>query len=203
MAQTEAPAVVATTVATTVAATAVRARPTREEREFLAATAQLTADYAGTIDDDRLEAWPDYFAPECLYRIETREGRASGWPIGLMHCEGLAMLRDRVLAIRHGNVFDPHTYRHVVSLPRFAPGAAPGPAAATGAQAASGTELACARRVLTSFNVTRVMKTGEMTLFAAGTYDDVFVEIDGCLLLQERTVVLDSRNLDTLLVIPI
>ena len=102
------------------------------------------------------------------------------------------MLRDRVLAIRHGNVFDPHTYRHVVSLPRFAPGAAPGPAphpapgpaAATGAQAASGTELACARRVLTSFNVTRVMKTGEMMLFAAGTYDDVFVEIDSCLMLD-------------------
>jgi 3-phenylpropionate/cinnamic acid dioxygenase small subunit len=113
-----------------------------------------------------------------------------------MHCEGRGMLRDRVLAIRHGNVFDPHSYRHVLSQPRFAP-----LAASTAGQ--SGTELASARRVLTSFNVTRVMKTGEMTLFAVGTYDDQFVESDGRLLIRHRTVVLDSRNLDTLLVIPL
>jgi hypothetical protein len=76
---------------------------------------------------------------------------------------------------------------------QFAP-AAPG---------SDGTELASGRRVLTSFNVTRVMKTGEMTLFAVGTYDDMFVEAEGRLLIRSRTVVLDSRNLDTLLVIPL
>jgi len=166
---------------------------TAADRDFLAAAAQVCAECAGTIDDDSLEAWPDYFSEDCVYRVETREGRANGWQIGLMHCEGRGMLRDRVLAIRHGNVFDPHSYRHVLSHPRFAP-AVPGQ---------SGTELASARRVLTSFNVTRVMKTGEMTLFAVGTYDDEFVEADGRLLIRNRTVVLDSRNLDTLLVIPL
>lgn len=165
---------------------------TAAERDFLAAAAQVTVDCAGVIDDDRLEDWPDYFAEDCVYRIETREGLARGWEIGLMHCEGRGMLRDRVLAIRHGNVFDPHTYRHVVSMPRFAP-----------ARTLGGTELACERPVLTSFNVTRVMKTGEMTLFAVGTYDDVFVEVEGRLVIRKRTVVLDSRNLDTLLVIPL
>lgn len=166
------------------------------DRDFLAAAAQVCAECAGAIDDDRLESWPDYFSDDCVYRVETREGRGNGWEIGLMHCEGRGMLRDRVLAIRHGNVFDPHTYRHVLSHPRFAPGAA--------AAKASGTELASARRVLTSFNVTRVMKTGEMTLFAVGTYDDEFVQADdGQLLIRHRTVVLDSRNLDTLLVIPL
>ena len=59
------------------------------------------------------------------------------------------------------------------------------------------------RRVLTSFNVTRVMKTGEVSLFSVGTYDDRFSEVDGELLIRERNVLLDSRNLDTLLVIPI
>ena len=170
---------------------------TAADRDFLAAAAQACADCAGAIDDDSLEAWPDYFTDDCVYRVETREGRANGWAIGLMHCEGRGMLRDRVLAIRHGNVFDPHTYRHVLSLPRFAPAPA---GESTGRR---GTELASARRVLTSFNVTRVMKTGEMSLFAVGTYDDRFVEADGRLLIHERTVVLDSRNLDTLLVIPL
>ena len=159
------------------------------DREFLARAAQRVVDCAGTIDDDRLEDWPGHFSEECLYRVQTREGHANGWAIGLMHCEGRGMLRDRVLAIRHGNVFDPHTYRHVVSLPRFAPGSEGKPAAQ--------------RRVLTSFNVTRVMKTGEVSLFSVGTYDDLFTDVDGELLIRERNVLLDSRNLDTLLVIPI
>ena len=77
----------------------------------------------------------------------------------------------------------------MVSLPRFAPGSEGTPAAQ--------------RRVLTSFNVTRVMKTGEVSLFSVGTYDDLFTEVDGELLIRERNVLLDSRNLDTLLVIPI
>jgi hypothetical protein len=47
------------------------------------------------------------------------------------------------------------------------------------------------------------MKTGETTLFAVGTYDDAFVETEGRLLIHRRTVILDSRNLDTLLVIPL
>jgi 3-phenylpropionate/cinnamic acid dioxygenase small subunit len=166
---------------------------TAADREFLLAAAQACADCAGAIDDDSLEDWPGYFTEDCLYRVETREGRANGWQIGLMHCEGRGMLRDRVLAIRHGNVFDPHTYRHVLSMPRFAPAQKGG----------DGTEFASARRVLTSFNVTRVMKTGETTLFAVGTYDDAFVETEGRLLIHRRTVILDSRNLDTLLVIPL
>jgi anthranilate 1,2-dioxygenase small subunit len=170
---------------------AVNSMPmTAPERDWLAAARQVMVDCAGAVEDDRLEDWPDFFTEDCLYRVETREGRTSGWAIGLMHCEGRGMLRDRVLAIRHGNVFDPHWYRYVVSSPRFAPGS-------------SGTELASERHVLCSFNVTRVMKTGEVTLFAVGMYDDVYVEVEGRMLIKERSVILDSRNLDTLLVLPL
>jgi anthranilate 1,2-dioxygenase small subunit len=170
-----------------------------EERAKLAAAAQLVVECAGAIDDDRLDDWPNFFSEDCVYRIETQESHARGWPIGLMHCEGRGMLRDRVLAIRHGNVFDPHRYRHVLSLPRFAPTTVtPAPL-----QESSGAKLAFGARVLTSFNVTRVMQSGEMSLFAVGTYDDVFVEVAGELLIHERVVLLDSRALDTLLVLPI
>jgi anthranilate 1,2-dioxygenase small subunit len=164
---------------------------TETERRFLTDVAQRVVDCAGAVDDDRLEDWPEHFTEDCVYRIQTREAQSKGWPIGLIHCEGRAMLRDRVLAIRHGNVFDPHTYRHVVSAPRFAPG-----------EAGTGPKLA-SRHVLSSFNVTRVMRTGESTLFAVGTYDDTFEAVDGQWLIRERLVLLDSRNLDTLLVIPI
>ena len=169
------------------------------ERARLAAAAQLMVECAGAVDDDRLEDWPSYFTEDCVYRIETRESHGNGWPIGLIHCEGRGMLRDRVLAIRHGNVFDPHRYRHVLSLPRLAPAAA----TPTVTPAGAGAKLAFARRVLTSFNVTRVMQSGEMSLFAVGTYDDVLVEIAGELFIHERLVLLDSRALDTLLALPI
>ena len=47
------------------------------------------------------------------------------------------------------------------------------------------------------------MQTGEQSLFLAGFYDDVVVEQAGKLLFREKTVVLDSNRVDTLLVIPV
>ena len=49
---------------------------------------RLLADYAGTIDDDQLEQWPEYFTHDCVYRILTRDGYRNRWPAGVVHCEG-------------------------------------------------------------------------------------------------------------------
>jgi 3-phenylpropionate/cinnamic acid dioxygenase small subunit len=59
-------------------------------------------------------------------------------------------------------------------------------------------------RVRTSFMVARVMRTGETMLFATGCYDDRVV-LDGAdgARFAEKTVVLDSRQIDTLLAIPL
>ena len=34
--------------------------------------AELNAAYAATIDADRLEAWPDFFVENCLYKMPGR-----------------------------------------------------------------------------------------------------------------------------------
>ena len=47
------------------------------------------------------------------------------------------------------------------------------------------------------------MSEGEMMLFAAGRYVDKIVDYDGELKFAERRVILESRRIDTLLVIPI
>ena len=43
---------------------------------------ELCAAYADSIDDDRLEEWPDFFADDCRYlitdRTATRPGCATG-----------------------------------------------------------------------------------------------------------------------------
>jgi anthranilate 1,2-dioxygenase small subunit len=47
------------------------------------------------------------------------------------------------------------------------------------------------------------MENGRMDLYATGAYHDVIVVADNFLKFQERKVVLASRSLDILLVIPL
>ena len=79
----------------------------------------LIHDYAHAIDDDRLEEWPDFFAEDCRYRVISRESLDSGLPVGIMTCEGIGMLRDRILALRVANIYEPHVYRHLISAIRI------------------------------------------------------------------------------------
>ena len=145
----------------------------------------LHTDYAHCLDDDRLEAWPDFFIEEGRYRVITRENHELGLPVSLIYCDGRGMLADRISAMRTANVFEPHTYCHLVGVARILDSA----------------ETGC--RVRANFTVTRTMSDGTMSIFACGSYLDHVVEEAGCLKLAERTVVLDSRRIDTLLVVPL
>ncbi len=145
----------------------------------------LHADYAGAIDADRLEDWPQFFTPDAIYRVITRENRERGLPVSLIYASGRGMLTDRITALRTANIYEPHVYCHT-----------------GGALRILGREGA-AWRVESNFAIVRSMASGSSGLFVAGRYIDAVVEVDGQLLLAQRTVVLDSRQIDTLLVIPI
>src|SRR5690606_25857392 len=41
---------------------------------------RFNADYAATIDDDRLEEWPEFFTDDCLYVVTHRESYEAGYP---------------------------------------------------------------------------------------------------------------------------
>ncbi len=145
----------------------------------------LQTDYVHCIDDDRLEAWPDFFTEDGCYRVITRENHDLGLPVSLIYCDGKGMLRDRISAMRTANIFEPHTYCHMVGAARVIESA--------GAE----------HRVRSNFTVTRTMSDGAMVVFACGRYLDRVAEDAGRLIFAERTVVLDSRRIDTLLVIPL
>ena len=145
----------------------------------------FNADYANCIDSDRLEEWPDFFTADGVYRITTRENRERGLPVSLMYAQGRGMLADRITALRTANIYEPHVYCHSVS----------------GLKAVAGE--AGAWRTQCNFSVIRTMASGAMSVFACGRYVDALVEEGDALLLAERIVVLDSRRIDTLLVIPI
>lgn len=145
----------------------------------------LYTDYVHTIDDDRLEDWPDYFTDAGRYRIITRENHERGLPAALIYCDGKGMLRDRISAMRKANVFDPQTYCHT-----------------SGAiQVLSADDDGI--QVRSNFTVIRTLSDGAMSVFACGRYLDRIAEEDGALKFAERTVVIDSRRIDTLLVIPL
>ena len=134
-------------------------------------------DYAHCIDDDRLEEWPDYFTDSCRYQIIDRENHARGSVVGVMNCDSQGMLRDRILALRDANIYEPHVYRHLISAIRI--------------------------RVQTSYAVIRTMQDGDVTMFSSGKYLDKIVLENDCLLFRERLVICDSIRVDTLMVIPI
>ncbi len=140
--------------------------------------------YAHAIDDGDLEAWPGHFTEDAVYQITTRENHEAGLPLGIFYCESRAMMSDRILALRTANIFEPHTYCHMLSRSALLPDGA-------------------AITARTNFTVVRTMQDGANELFAVGKYLDCIVLENGAPRLAERRVVLESRRIDVLLVFPL
>jgi 3-phenylpropionate/cinnamic acid dioxygenase small subunit len=155
--------------------------------ELQLAVERLLARYVHAIDDGRLEAWPDFFVENGRYQITTAENLERGLPLSIMYADSRAMLRDRISALRHANIYEAQRYRHTVSsimVERLDAGTA---------------------RAASNFHVVRIMHSGESMLFASGRYLDR-IRLDpagGNAQFEERIAVCDSRRFDTLLAIPL
>ncbi len=143
------------------------------------------ADYVHRLDDGKIDDWSGFFTADAFYQITTRENFEAGYPIGIMLCKGRGMMEDRVLALKTANVFEPHTYCHIVGRPDLR-------------QEPAGTLSA-----RSNFSVYRTMEDGEAGLFATGKYLDRIVFETGEPRFIERQVILDSRRIDVLLVFPL
>ena len=142
-------------------------------------------DCAHGIDDDKLEEWPDAFTEDAIYQIIPRESYEQGLPLGILYCEGKGMMIDRINALRTANIYEPHVYCHMVGA----------------------VEMLDHREgeyhTRANFTVLRTMAEGDMSIFACGRYIDVIVDTTAGMKFKQRTIVLDSRRIDTLLVIPV
>jgi anthranilate 1,2-dioxygenase small subunit len=146
---------------------------------------QLYTDYVHCLDADELEHWPDFFTEDCFYRVTSAENYEAGLPLGLIHATSCNMLKDRVSALREANIYEPQRYRHLVSSIKI------------------GEDRGETLDVTANFLVVRTMQDGDMTLFAAGRYVDRVVRNGDDWKFARKEVVLDSRQIDTLLAIPI
>ena len=146
---------------------------------------QLYTDYVHCLDADELERWPEFFTEDCFYRITSTENYDAGMPLGLIHATSRNMLKDRVSALREANIYEPQRYRHLVSSIKIVE------------------DHEDTLDLTANFLVVRTMQEGDMTIFAAGRYLDQMRRHGEAWRFARKTVVLDSRQIDTLLAIPI
>jgi anthranilate 1,2-dioxygenase small subunit len=145
----------------------------------------LYTDYAHCLDNDALENWPEFFVEDCYYRITSAENFEAGLPLGLVYLTSRAMLVDRVMALRKANIYEPQRYRHLIGAIKIAGGDKE------------------AIEVVANFLVVRTMQDGAMSLFAAGRYIDRIARYGDGWKFARKEVVLDSRQIDTLLAMPL
>jgi 3-phenylpropionate/cinnamic acid dioxygenase small subunit len=147
--------------------------------------ADLYCAYADVLDEGELEAWPDFFTEDCLYKVVPRENYERGLPIALIYCESRAMLIDRVVALRETALYVPRIVRHLTSNIRLRSIEAEG------------------LRLTANFALYLTMIDQPSELFLCGRYHDRVIEQGGRLRFAERICVYDATIVPTSLVYPV
>jgi anthranilate 1,2-dioxygenase small subunit len=141
--------------------------------------------YVREIDDGDCTAWPDFFEDDCFYKITSADNHAQNLEAGLVWLDSKDMLRDRILSLLEANVYERHSYRHLLGQPYIV--------------AVEGDEVESE----TSFMVARITREGPTDLFATGRYIDRYRVRGDAARIVKRIVVLDSNQIDTLLGFPL
>jgi anthranilate 1,2-dioxygenase small subunit len=141
--------------------------------------------YIAALDEGRLEDWPTMFTEDCLYEIIPRENVESGLPAPLMRCEGAAMLRDRVISLRHANIYETPHYRHMLS----------------GHRVTMVDDDTAEMRA--SYVVINTSQDGESTIFQAGYYQDRLVWTKDGWRFSVKRAIYDTHRVQTLLAYPV
>ncbi|MEI8150383.1 MAG: aromatic-ring-hydroxylating dioxygenase subunit beta [Hyphomicrobiales bacterium] len=145
----------------------------------------LQAAYIRCIDNNTLEAWPDFFLDQCLYIVTSAENHRNGFPTGIIYADTKGMLTDRIAALREANVYEKQSYRHILGLPHILKNG--------GGEAESETP----------FLVVRIMHDGQSDIFATGLYLDTYRNAGSELKFSRRIAVCDSSRIDTLMALPL
>ena len=154
-------------------------------RELRLELEELYAEYAACLDEERFEAWPDFFTEECVYQIIPRENFERGLPLATWLCESRGMLQDRVVMIRKTAVYGPRWIRRMTSGLRVL--------------GWDGEEL----QVRANYLAVETLLDELTRVFSAGHYRDRIVVEDGRLKFREKRCVFDSTLIPNTLIFPL
>lgn len=156
-----------------------------EMRELTHEVRDLYEQLADLLDDDQVERMTEFFTDDCMYKVISKENHDLGLEQATIYCDGIEMLRDRVLALRETQVYEPRAWRHFVSGVRVLE--------------VDGEEI----RARGNFMVTEAMSDAEPTMLLVGRYLDRLVRRDGRLLFRERLAVYDNYRVVRSMIVPI
>ena len=156
-----------------------------EARELRFEIEEFNTEYARTLDAGDVEGWTEFFTEDGFYRVTARENADAGLPVGLVWCEGRAMLRDRAAAILKTMVYAPRYMRHLIANVRV-----------------NGREPDGAIVAEANYLILETLMEDETRIFQTGQYRDVFVRGPDGLRLRSRDCVYDSHLIPNDMVYP-
>ena len=146
----------------------------------------FNARYAAALDEQRLDDWVSMFTEDAFYLVTSRENADRGLPVGLIYCEGQAMICDRAFAIENTAMFAPRYLRHIIGNTLLLDQA--------------GDEI----RAQANYVVLQVLyDRPEATLHQVGVYRDVFRRTEAGLKLRERRCIYDNLLVPNALCLPV
>lgn len=146
---------------------------------------RLYDEVADLLDQDEVERFPSYFIEDCVYQVVSRENYSEGLPQATIYCDGINMVRDRVIALRETQVYVPRIWRHFISGIRVT--------------AIDGDDI----HVRANFLLTEAMSDADPTIFLVGQYLDVLVREDDTLKFKQRLAVFDNHHVRRSLIAPV
>ncbi len=146
---------------------------------------RLYEEVAELLDEDNVERFPDYFTENCVYQVVSRENYNEGLPQATIYCDGLAMVKDRVVALRETQVYVPRIWRHFISGVRVT--------------AIEGNDI----HARANFMITEAMSDENPTLFLVGQYLDVLVREGAEFKFKQRLAVFDNHYVTRSLIVPV
>ena len=160
--------------------------PPSVRRELRLEIEEFNTEYARVLDQGAIERWPAFFAEDGFYRVTARENFDAGLPVGLVWCEGRAMIADRAAAIMTTMMHAPRYLRHYNSNVRV-----------------EGLDPEGVIAAESNYLVVETLMEAETRIFQAGRYIDRFVHADGRLLLKSRDCIYDTLLISNAMVYPV
>lgn len=80
-----------------------------------AALSEFYAAYHDTLENNDLMGWVEFLAPDCLYKVTSRENVQHGWPLCFIQCENQDMAYDRAAALQDSIYFRQRAQQHMMS----------------------------------------------------------------------------------------
>lgn len=146
---------------------------------------QLNAAYAAALDEQRFDAWPEFFLQDASYKVQARENFDRGLPLALIDLESQGMMKDRVYGVTQTIFHAPYYMRHIVSAAQV---------------------LATDNGVIhaqANYAVFRTKPGGVSEVYNVGRYIDQIVRTEAGLRFQSRQCIYDSEMILNSLIYPI